>query len=127
MLEKMIEEVTKIKLAHEKEDRLIWLYDSKGEFSVKRMPNLLMEKGVEDLSFVFNKIWKMKVPARVRSFLWMLALGRFPTIEFLERRGIQFQQMRKKCPWCDKELERFDHLFFKCKFVKGFWRRIFNW
>ncbi|MBA0596190.1 hypothetical protein Gorai_013021 [Gossypium raimondii] len=29
----------------------------------------------------------------------MLALGRFPTIEFLERRGFQFQQMRKKCPW----------------------------
>ncbi|MBA0701218.1 hypothetical protein Goari_020716, partial [Gossypium aridum] len=32
--------------------------------------------------------------------LWMLALGRLPTIEFLERRGIQFQQMRKECPWC---------------------------
>ncbi|MBA0837580.1 hypothetical protein Goarm_009726 [Gossypium armourianum] len=66
------------------------------------MPNLLMEKGVEDLSFEFDKIWKMKVPPR-------------------------FQQMRKKCPLCDKELERVDHLFFKCKFVEGFWRRIFNW
>ncbi|MBA0659923.1 hypothetical protein Goklo_012001 [Gossypium klotzschianum] len=57
----------------------------------------------------------------------MLALGRFPTIEYLERRGFQFQQMRKKCPWCSKELERVDHLCFKCKFVEGFWRRIFNW
>ncbi|MBA0639491.1 hypothetical protein Goklo_022524, partial [Gossypium klotzschianum] len=28
--------------------------------------------------------------------------------------------MRKECPWCDKELERVNHLFFKCKFVKGF-------
>ncbi|MBA0692350.1 hypothetical protein Goari_009921 [Gossypium aridum] len=34
----------------------------------------------------------------------MLALGRFPTIDFSERRAFQFQQMRKKCPWCDKEL-----------------------
>ncbi|MBA0821396.1 hypothetical protein Goarm_018258 [Gossypium armourianum] len=66
------------------------------------MSDLLMEKGVEDLSFDLDKIWKMKVPPR-------------------------FQQMRKECPWCDKELERVNHLFFKCKFVKGFWRRIFNW
>ncbi|KAK5841234.1 hypothetical protein PVK06_010143 [Gossypium arboreum] len=78
------------------------------------MSDLLMEKGVEDLSFDFEKIWKMKVPPRVTSFLWMLALGRLPTIEFFERRGIQFQQMRKECPWCDKELEIVDHLFFKC-------------
>ncbi|KAH1131038.1 hypothetical protein J1N35_002416 [Gossypium stocksii] len=57
MLEKMVEEVTKTKLAHEKEDRLIWLHNNKGDFSVKRMSNLLMEKGVEDLSFDFENIW----------------------------------------------------------------------
>ncbi|MBA0703896.1 hypothetical protein Golax_016189 [Gossypium laxum] len=34
----------------------------------ERMLDLLMEKGVEDLSFDFDKIWKMKVPPRVRSF-----------------------------------------------------------
>ncbi|MBA0732298.1 hypothetical protein Gogos_016399 [Gossypium gossypioides] len=68
MLEKMVEEVTKIKLTHEKEDWLIWLHDNKGDFLVKRMSDLLMEKGVEDLSFGFDKIWKMKVPPRVRSF-----------------------------------------------------------
>lgn len=79
------------------------------------------------MSFNFDKIWKLKVLPRVRSFLWMLAIGRIPTKEFLIRRGVQIQQLTKGCPWCDRELERSDHLFFKCKFVEGFWHKIFNW
>ncbi|MBA0700632.1 hypothetical protein Goari_005670 [Gossypium aridum] len=28
--------------------------------------------------------------------------------------------------WCERVLERGDHLFFKCKFIEGFWYKIFN-
>lgn len=56
-----------------------------------------------------------------------MAIGRIPMKEFLIRRGVQFQQMKKECPWCDNEIESLKHLFFKCKFVEGFWKKIINW
>lgn len=47
-----------------------------------------------DLSFNFDKIWKLKVPPRVRSFLWMISIDRLPTKEFLIRRGVKLGQLR---------------------------------
>lgn len=73
MLKKMIEEVNSKKLFLEKKDRLISFCDSKGEFLIKRMSNFLIENGEQDLSFDFDKILKLKVPPRIRCFLWMLA------------------------------------------------------
>ncbi|TYH04630.1 hypothetical protein ES288_A08G021800v1 [Gossypium darwinii] len=42
-------------------------------------------------------------------------------------RGVKLQAILNVCPWCNRELERADHLFFNCNFIVGFWRRIFNW
>ncbi|MBA0721296.1 hypothetical protein Golax_008855 [Gossypium laxum] len=91
-------------LALEEEDRLIWIHDNNGVFSLKKLSKLLI-KGVEDISFAFDKIWKLKVPPRVKSFLWMISINRLPTKEFLTRRGVQLRQLERGCSWCDKELE----------------------
>lgn len=85
--------------------------------SVKRLSELLIEEGGHDLSFDFDKIWKLKVRPGVRNFLWMLAIDRIPTKDFLIRSGVPLQQMTKGCPWCDRELEWSYHL------VEGFWRK----
>ncbi|MBA0655935.1 hypothetical protein Goklo_008351 [Gossypium klotzschianum] len=42
---------------------------------------------MDDVNFAFDKIWKLKVPPRVRNFLWMLAINRVPTKDFLMKRG----------------------------------------
>lgn len=127
MLERLKVNVGRKKLLPKKEDSLKWLHDNKSEFFVKRMSKLLIEYEEQVLNFDFDKILKLKVSLRVKSFLWMMVIGRIPMKEFLIRRGVQFHQMKKKYPWCDKELERSKHLFFKCKYAEGFWKIIFYW
>ncbi|TYH21186.1 hypothetical protein ES288_A04G023000v1 [Gossypium darwinii] len=81
----------------------------------------------ENNIFDCGKLWKIKVPPRVRCFLWMLAIDRLSTKEFLVKRGVSFQNLTINCSWCDGVPECASHLFFKCKFIEGFWGRIFKW
>ncbi|MBA0646979.1 hypothetical protein Goklo_014895 [Gossypium klotzschianum] len=60
MLNRLREVVSSKVLVPEEEDRLIWIHDNNG----------------------------LKVPARARSFLWMISIDRLPTKEFLIRRGV---------------------------------------
>ncbi|KAA3480300.1 LINE-1 reverse transcriptase like [Gossypium australe] len=125
LLNRLKEIVCNKVLVPDVEDRLIWVHDNKGEFSVKKLSKLLIE-GVEDISFDFDKIWKLKVPPRVRSFIWMISIDRIRTKDFLSRRGLEFSNL-ESCPWCNNEQEKVEHFFFRCKFIKGFWRKIFKW
>ncbi|TYH94502.1 hypothetical protein ES332_A12G046300v1 [Gossypium tomentosum] len=95
------------------EDQLLWAHDVKGEFSVKQLSKLLLEGEGDDSIFAFNRIWKLKVPPKVCNFLWLLAIDRVPTKDFLIKRGVKIQAILNVCPWCNRELERADHLFFK--------------
>ncbi|KAG8479345.1 hypothetical protein CXB51_029147 [Gossypium anomalum] len=63
MLSRLVEKVSSTVLVLDVEDKLCWANDRNGEFSV---------------------------PPRARSFLWMLAIGKIPTKEFLVKRGEKF-------------------------------------
>ncbi|TYH20749.1 hypothetical protein ES288_A05G454500v1, partial [Gossypium darwinii] len=41
--------------------------------------------------------------------------------------GVKIHDNLNVCPWCNRELERADHVLFNCNFIAGFWKRIFNW
>lgn len=85
-------------LVSKMEDRLIWVLNINGVVSVKRLSGLLINDGGDNISFAFDKIGKLKVPHRVRKFLWMMAIDRIPTREFLLSRGVQLQQLMNGCP-----------------------------
>lgn len=85
-------------LAEEVEDRLLWVHDSKCEFSVKKLSKLLIEGDGDDSIFAFDKIWKLKVSSRVRNFIWMLAIDRVPTKDFLVKKGVYLQSILNVCP-----------------------------
>ncbi|MBA0729823.1 hypothetical protein Golax_022773 [Gossypium laxum] len=57
----------------------------------------------------------------------MLTIDRIHTKEFFIKRGVKLQNILIGCPWCERIPERANHLFFKCKFIEGFWYKIFNW
>lgn len=100
------------------ENRLVWVHDNKGEFTVKKLTGLLIEGEGDDFNLAFYKIWKLKLPPKVPNFIWLLANDKIPTKEFLVKRGVQLHNTL--CPWCEKELEQVVHLFFKCNFIEGF-------
>ncbi|MFQ6627826.1 hypothetical protein Gotur_007672 [Gossypium turneri] len=87
MLCRSEDKVNSIELVPGVEDRLCWVHNSNGEFTVRKCYELLIINGGDDIIFAFDKIWKLKVPPRVRSFLWMLAIDRIPTKEFLVKIG----------------------------------------
>ena len=58
----------------------------------------------------------MKLPAKVRIFLWRLAHDSLPTIK---RKHVDLDTL---CPVCRRLDEDGGHIFLKCKFVKQVWR-----
>ncbi|KAH1114716.1 hypothetical protein J1N35_008094 [Gossypium stocksii] len=66
LLNRLNEIVCNKVLVPDMEDKLLWVHDINGEFSVKKLSKLFIEERVVGLSFDFDKIWKLKVPPRVR-------------------------------------------------------------
>ncbi|KAH1064348.1 hypothetical protein J1N35_029335 [Gossypium stocksii] len=87
MCKELAEMVSALELNLNIEDSLCWAKDKVGEFSVKKCTELLMIDDGEIINFDCGKLWKIKVPPKVRCFLWMLAIDRLPTKEFLVKRG----------------------------------------
>ncbi|MBA0628268.1 hypothetical protein Godav_023029, partial [Gossypium davidsonii] len=48
--------------------------------------------------FPFIRIWKLKVQSRVRNFLWMMAIKRLPTKDFLISWGVHLDTSICGCP-----------------------------
>jgi len=49
-------------------DQLIWSLHSSGQYSVRSLYVVLVNNGVQ----VSQEIWKSKLPARIKVFLWYL-------------------------------------------------------
>ncbi|GMI67424.1 hypothetical protein HRI_000411700 [Hibiscus trionum] len=108
-------------------DRIIWIHETAGMFSVKKLSDLLISANIDDPTFNFEKIWKLKTPPKVKNFLWMLIIKRLPTKEFLKDRGILMSEAHLLCPWCGSEIEDIDHLFIRCNFAISFWKLFCDW
>ncbi|KAG8473851.1 hypothetical protein CXB51_036041 [Gossypium anomalum] len=127
MVSRLMEAISGMVLIPEVEDRLIWIHDKQGEFSVRKLSELLICAETIDFRFAFDRIWNLKVPPKVKSFLWMVSIDRIPTKEFLDKRGVKFGQLGIGCPWCEREIESLEHLLFNCNFIAGFCRIILEW
>ncbi|KAK5841267.1 hypothetical protein PVK06_010176 [Gossypium arboreum] len=71
MVSQLMEAVSCIVLIPEVEDRLIWVHDKQGEFLVRKLSELLICAETAIFRFAFDRIWNLKVPPKVKSFLWM--------------------------------------------------------
>lgn len=56
-------------LISDKKGRLCWSNDKLGVFSIKKCSELLILEDESDINFDCGKVWNIKVPPRVRSFL----------------------------------------------------------
>ena len=68
--------------------------------------------------FLKNYIWKIKVPLKIKIFMWFLHREVILTKDNLAKRN---WNGNKCCSFCDKE-ETIHHLFFECPFAKVIWR-----
>jgi hypothetical protein len=96
-------------------DKFIWNLTTSGNFSVK----LLYADYMNGHMVFLNKyIWKLKVPLKIRMFMWFLHRKVLLTKDNLTKRkwlGCN------KCAFCDQD-ESIEHLFIRCTFSKLVWR-----
>ncbi|KAK6775793.1 hypothetical protein RDI58_026794 [Solanum bulbocastanum] len=64
------------------------------------------------------------VHPRFKFILWLAVQKRLPTVERLEKFGIQ---VPSECVFCGKTKETFEHLYFDCQVTKTLWGRLCNW
>jgi hypothetical protein len=116
------------------EDWPAWHFDAKGLFSVKSAYKLAVarrdahtgqdassyvsaNRGVR--GFLWVKIWQLKVPNKVKMFIWRLARNSLPVRRNIIRCEVKLDTI---CPICRRLDEDCGHIFFKCKFAKMCWR-----
>jgi hypothetical protein len=102
----------------ENDDTFHWNLTQSGLFTVKSMYLDLLDGNGGDAK---KHIWKIKVPLKIRIFMWFLHKRVILTKDNLKKRN---WQGCSKCCFCDQD-ETIQHLFFACPFAKILWRIIY--
>ena len=102
-----------------KPDRLVWIVDPKGLFSVESaLKTHQIPATIEPSNTLWNCFWKLKMHDRLKIFLWRIGSNSLPTKLNIAKR---LRSGDTLCPCCNLEEESIIHLFFKCHAAKAFW------
>ena len=107
-------------------DRVIWLHDHKGLYSVKSASLALSSNLTPPIPFSAKGIWRNLAPPKVEIFLWMTLMYRLNTKASLLQKGI-INPSVANCSFCNLELETVDHLFVLCPLVQAVWYSLMKW
>lgn len=95
-------------------DYIIWKHQSNGQLSVKTAYDQRVHHFNNNM---FTSIWKLKVPERVKIFVWQLGHDRLLTNE----RGSRWWGGSGTCPVCCSTLETSVHALHDCPFASSVW------
>jgi hypothetical protein len=95
-------------------DVVFWSLENSGKFSVKSLYNGLTKN---DSGTYHRRIWKGKIPTKIKIFLWLLTNNALLAKDNLRKRN---WQGGPSCMFCDC-VETADHLFFQCSVAKVIW------
>lgn len=95
-------------------DRSSWRWTKQGAFTVKCTYDYLTK---DDAGYSYGKIWKAKIPYKIKIFVWLIELGAVLTKDnMVKRKWIG----DPSCRFCETA-ESVDHLFFQCSTAKVVW------
>ena len=98
-------------------DQLRWRLAKNGVFSVKCMYLDIINTSVIPSS---KHVWKVKVPLKIKVFMWFVHKRVILTKDNLARRNWSGS---KRCSFCDHD-ESIRHLFLDCPMAKILWRSV---
>jgi hypothetical protein len=99
---KMTTKIAKARLSS-KADSFVWNLHSNGKFSVASMYNAMLVQANYPL---LKPLWKMKIPLKIKIFLWYLGKGVTLTKDNLSKRKWKGSN---KCSFCNND-ETIQHL-----------------
>lgn len=109
-------------------DNMVWKAERNGIYSVRNAYRLCVEELVDTSHLrrpgYWSGIWRLKVPPKVRNFVWRVCRGVLPTRVRLQDKGVQCPT---NCVSCADGHEDLSHVFFDCPFVIQVWRSSGLW
>ena len=114
-----VETILNISLSYNlPEDKLIWVGNKRGEFSVKSAYyialNVINPAGIGECSHgdpkvpLWKWIWQLKIPPKIRISTWEACVNALPTMINLRKRGVNTNGM---CLLCGRKLNQSLTLF----------------
>lgn len=110
------------------EDSLWWPFSKSGEFSVKSGYFQSKRQEIKDTTgpstsvgvspFVWKEIWDVKVPQKIKFFLWKLCHNALPVGQNLCKKRIKNSPL---CQLCEKEEESIEHMLLFCEWTRVVW------
>jgi hypothetical protein len=95
-------------------DKPIWIWEKNKQFSVKTMYAHLCGADIEKPN---KKMWKAKIPLKIKIFMWLMQHDAILTKDNLIKRKWQGD---KSCRFCRMD-ESVTHLFFDCSLARYVW------
>ena len=95
-------------------DKIKWMLTKNGTYTVKSYYRHLIENGIK---YPHLYMWKVKMPLRVKVFMWVTLRNCILTEDNLRHRGWSGDD---KCPFCGRE-ETVNHLFISCSVARLLW------
>ncbi|KAL5754276.1 hypothetical protein ACOSP7_022496 [Xanthoceras sorbifolium] len=68
-------------------------------------------------------IWKLKLPPKIRHFLWLVFQGKLLTNL---QRCVRGLALEATCPCCHERTEDLNHLFRDCQAAKEVWNKVWR-
>ena len=99
-------------------DCFVWKLTETGIFTVKSIYEDMMNGHTR---FLHTYLWKLKIPLKIKVFMWFLHRKVVLTKDNLAKKN---WQGCTKCSFCNAE-ETVEHLFISCPFAKLIWRVVF--
>nr|POF24578.1 putative ribonuclease h protein [Quercus suber] len=115
------------------EDKIFWPHNADGSYSVRSGYRLLSEDDSKDSPSVsdlaptkrlWKGIWGLKVPNRVKTFMWRAGTDSLPSKMNLLKRKVLSNDL---CPDCKLESESSFHALWTCRVVALVWKCKFEW
>ncbi|KAL3513503.1 hypothetical protein ACH5RR_026220 [Cinchona calisaya] len=111
-------------------DRWVWHHNKNGQFSVHsayhlaiKLPEFLSRGvseglGSDGVNGVWNVIWHMVIPPKIKHFMWQACNNVLPMMVQLGSRGVNLDQ---HCLVCRGERENLSRILFHCRIAKEIW------
>ena len=113
-------------------DLLCWSLSTNAIYTIKTGYGMLCTKPIKDLASImssgppkqfWSKIWKLKVPNKIKSFLWRACTDSLPTKCNLIKRKVLLEPT---CSLCLKEPEFIPYALWDCEKIKPVWKKDFT-
>ncbi len=97
-------------------DSVVWRWCPQGTFNPRNAYKFLMFDGVDDRRV--RHLWSIRIPPKVKIFLWLVNRNRILTADNLSKRGWVGPSV---CCLCGRASKCLSHLFFFCPFARAAW------